>query len=131
MHRTLRVGGMLVDCRPVPQPASIAVLTRAGSTQVGQLEYSSDFARTIANAEEALASLGRKKLFERQRSVEYRLLIHFKSVSQWQEHLAKWADDYEPMPEGFQQAIEDLAGVPGTEIVLDTKRRSTTFKKLG
>ena len=131
MHRTLRVGGMLVDCHPVRQPSSIEVRTSAGSTQVGQLEYSSDFAQTIANAEEALASLGREKLFERQRSVEYRFLIHFESVSEWQEYLAKWADDYEPMPEAFKQAIEDLAGVPGSEIVLDTKCRSTTFRKLG
>ncbi len=131
MHRTLRVGGMLLDCHPVPKPESIEVRTRAGSTQVDRLEYSSDFAQAISNAEQALASLGRKKLFERQRSAEYRFLIHFESVSEWQEYLAIWADDYEPMHEGFQQAIEDLAGVPGTEIVLDTKRRSTTFKKLG
>ncbi len=131
MHRTLRVGGTLVDCHPVPQPASIEVRASAESTQVGQLEYSSDFAQTIANAEQALASLGQKKLFERQRSVEYRILIHFDSVSEWYKYLAKWADDYEPMPEGFKRAIEDLAGVPGTEIVLDTKCRSTTFKKLG
>ncbi len=120
-----------MDCHPVPKPESIEVRTSAGSTQVGQLEYSSDFAQDIANAEEALASLGRRKLFERQRSIEYRSLIHFESVSEWQEHLAKWADDYAPMPEGFKQAIEDLAGVPGSEIVLDTKCRSTTFRKLG
>ena len=131
MHRTLHVGGMLVDCHPVPQPASIEVRTSAGSTQVGQLEYSSDFAQTISNAEEILASLGRQKVFERQRSVDYRFLIHFESVSEWQEYFAYWASYYEPMPEGLMQAIEDLAGVPGTEIVLDTKCQSTTFKKLG
>ena len=120
-----------MDCHPVPGPASIEVRTSAGSTHVGQLEYSSEFAQTISNAEGALAALGRQGVFERQRSVDYQFLIHFESAAKWQEYFEYWASYYVPVPEGLMQSIEDRAGVPGAEIVLDTKCQSTTFKKLG
>ena len=115
----------------MPRPESIEVRTSAGSTHVGQLAYSPEFTETIAKAEEALALLGREKLFERQRTTEYPFLIHFESVAELQEYLEHWASYYEPMPEGFMETIEDLMGAPGAEIVLDTRARGTTFKKLG
>ena len=120
-----------MDSHPVPEPSPITVRTSTGSTHIGQLEYTSEFEETIANAEETLASLGRQGVFERQRSVDYQFLIYFESAAQWQEYFEYWASYYEPVPEGLMQTIEDLAGVPGTEIVLDTKCQSTTFKKLG
>ena len=130
MHRALRVGGLLLDSHPVPESSPIVVRTSAGSTHVGQLEYTTEFAETISNAETTLALLGRQGVFERQRSVDYQFLIHFESAAEWQEYFEYWASYYEPVPEGLMQTIEDLAGVPGAEIVLDTKCQSTTFKKL-
>ena len=131
MHRSLRVGGLLVDSHPVAEPSPTEVRTSAGSTRVGQLEYTSEFEETISNAEGTLALLGRQGVFERQRSVDYQFLIHFESAAQWQEYFEYWASYYEPLPAGLMQSIEDLASVPGTEFVLDTKCQSTTFKKLG
>ena len=120
-----------MDAHPVPQPAPIEVRRSAGTTHVGQLEYSSEFAQTIANAEEALALLGREGVFESQRSVEYRFLIHFGSFAEWQEYWALEASYYEPVAEGFMQNIESVASATGAEIVLDTKCQITTFKKPG
>ena len=122
---------MLVDCHPVPRPAPIDVRTGAGSTQVGQLEYSSEFTQTISNAEATLALLVREGLFESQRSVEYRFLIHFASAAEWEEYFAYWASYYEPLPERFNQTIEGLAGTSGAEVVLDTICKITSFKKPG
>ena len=120
-----------MDSHPVPEPSPIVVRTSAGSTHVGQLEYTTEFAETISNAETTLALLGRQGVFERQRSVDYQFLIHFESADQWQEYFEYWASYYESAPEGLMHSIEDLAGVPGAEIVLDTKCQGTTFKKLG
>ena len=120
-----------MDCHPVPRPASIEVRTSGGSTRAGQLDYTSEFTQTIANAEGALASLGREKVLERQRSVEYNFLIHFESFAEWQEYYEYWAGYYDPLPEGLMQNIEELAGVTGAEIVLDIECEITTFKKPG
>ncbi|MFB3106229.1 MAG: hypothetical protein ACE1ZA_15095 [Pseudomonadales bacterium] len=113
------------------EPSPIEVRTSAGSTHVGQLEYTSEFEETIANAEKILALLGRQRVFERQRSVDYQFLVHFESAAEWQEYFEYWASYYDPVPEGLMQSIENLASVPGAEIVLDTKCQSTTFKKPG
>jgi hypothetical protein len=115
----------------VPEPASIEVRTGAGSTLVGQLEYSSEFEQAISNAEGALASLSREGVFTRQSSVEYQFLIHFESAAEWLEYFEYWASYYAPMPDGLMQSIGDLAKVTGAEVVLDTKCSGTTFKKPG
>ncbi len=63
VHRSLRPGGLLLDVHPQPKPSPIEVRTYARRTDLGQLEYSPDFIRTISSADEALASLDRGGTF--------------------------------------------------------------------
>ena len=131
MHRALRARGLLLDCHPMPEPSEIQVRVGARSTRVGQIDYTSEFEQTISNAEEALVSLGRERVFSSQSSVDYQFLIHFESAAEWEEYFEYWASYYEPMPDGLVQDIRALAAAPGAEIILETKCRGTTFKKPG
>ncbi|HIF72740.1 MAG TPA: hypothetical protein EYQ61_09330 [Dehalococcoidia bacterium] len=119
MHRSLRAGGVLIDRR-----------ASSGTTRVGQLEYSQDFNETIAKAERSLDQVATQGLFERQRSIEYRFLIHFQSIEDWQEYFDYWATYYVPMSEELMQIIEKLASQPGADIVLDANTVSTAYKVL-
>ena len=131
MHRALRAGGLLLDCHPMPEPSEIQVRVGARSTRVGQIDYTSEFEQTISNAEEALVSLRRERVFSSQSSIDYQFLIHFESAAEWEEYFEYWASYYAPMPDGLMQSIGDLAKVTGAEVVLDTKCSGTTFKKPG
>ena len=82
MHRSLRPGGLLLDVHPQPQPSPIEVRTGAGTAELGQLEYSPGFIRTMSNADEALASLDRDGMFRNEREEEFLLLHHFESLAE-------------------------------------------------
>ncbi len=130
MHRSLRAGGVVIDSHPMPESSPVESRTSAGATRVGQLEYSQEFTETISKAEESLALLGRQGVFKSQRTIEYRFLIHFESVEEWQEYFDYWSSYYEPLSEDLVRSIHELAGDTGAEIVLDTICQSTAFLKL-
>jgi hypothetical protein len=94
---------------------------------VGQLDYTSEFAATIAKAEMSLTLLGQAGMFVHENSVDYRFLVHFESVAEWREYFDYWASYFEPMSAELIGRVEDLASEPGADIVLDTNCRSTVF----
>ena len=120
----------MIDSHPLPESSPIDIRTSTGTTRIGQLEYSQDFNDTISKAENSLGKVCEQGLFERQRSIEYRFLIHFKSFEEWQQYFDNWASYYVPMSEELVNSIKQLASQLGAEIILDTNCKSTAFKAL-
>jgi hypothetical protein len=122
---------VLLDCHPVPEPSAIEIRTVNDSTRVGELIYTTEFEQTIANAEDSLELLGKQGVFGSRETVDYTFLIHFQSAQEFFDYFEYWASYYEPVPANLKQEIEELSAQTGTEIVLDTRCRSTVFEKLG
>jgi len=121
---------VLIDCHPVPEPSAIEIRAATGVTRVGELVYSEEFKQTISEAENSLELLGQQKVFKNQRSTDYTFLIHFESATDFFDYFEYWASYYEPLPRTLMKKIEQRSAHPGTEIVLDTRCKSTAFKKL-
>ena len=86
--------------------------------------------QTIAKAEDSLELLENQRVFETHRSADYTFLIHFESAADFFDYFEYWASYYEPLPESLIQKIKELSAHTGTEIILDTRCKSTVFKKL-
>jgi hypothetical protein len=131
VHRSLRPGGLLLDVRPQPQPSPFEVRTGAGATDLGQLEYSPDFIRTMSNADEALASLDRDGTFRKERKEEFLLLHHFESLAEWQEYMAKEAQYYVPPDATMIEAVGRGLETAGAELVLKEWVRANRSRRVG
>ena len=130
VHRSLRRGGLLLDVRPQPQPLPIEVRTGAGPTDLGQLEHSPGFIRTMSNADRALASLERDGTCRNEREVEFLLLRHFESLAEWQEYMVKEAQYYVSLDATVSEAIGRRLATAGSELVLREWVRASRFRRL-
>ena len=130
VHRSLRPDGLLLDVHPQPQPSSIEVRTGAGTTDLGQLEYSPGFIRTISNADGALASLERAGTFRNEREVEFMLLRHFESLAEWREYMAKEVQYYVSPDATASEAISRGLATAGSELVIREWARASRFGRL-
>ncbi len=130
VHRSLRPGGLLLDVHPQPKPSPIEVRTGAGTTDLGQLEYSPGFIGTMSNADEALASLDRDGTFRNEREVEFLLLHHFDSMAEWQDYMAKEAQYYLPPDAAMLETIAGGLASAGAELILSEWVRASRFRRL-
>ena len=130
VHRSLRPGGLLLDVHPQPQPSPIEVRTGAGTTDLGQLEYSPGFIDTMSNADEALASLDRDGTFRNERDEEFLLLHHFGSLAEWQEYMAKEAQYYLPPAAAMIETMSRRLATPGAELLIRERVRASRFRRL-
>ena len=130
VHRSLRPNGLLLDVHPQLQPSSIEVRKDAGTADLGQLEYSPGFIRTMSNADGALASLERDGSFRNEREVEFLLLRHFESLAEWQEYMAKEAQYYVSPDATVSEAIGQGLATAGSELVLRERARASRFRRL-
>ena len=126
-HRALRPDGVLLDCHPVAE----SLEARAGheTTQLGPLEYSPAFIRTIENADQALTSLSNEGTFLNQQQLEYIVIAHFSSFHEWEEYWAGQAEYYVPPEDGLLENIRQLLAEPGAELLLHNQIKATCFKK--
>ncbi len=131
VHRSLRPGGLLLDVHPQPQPSPFEVRTGAGATDLGQLEYSPDFIRTMSNADEALVSLDQDGTFRNEREEEFLLLHHFESLAEWQDYMAKEAQYYLTPDATMIETIGRGLATAGAELVLREWVRTSRFRRLG
>ena len=131
VHCSLRPGGLLLDVHPQPQPSPIEVRTGAGTTDLGQLEYSPDFISTMSNAVEALASLDRDGTFRNEREEEFLLQHHFESLAEWQDYMAKEAQYYLPPDATMIETIGREMATVGAELVIRAWVRASRFRRLG
>ena len=131
VHRSLRSGDLLLDVHPQPQPSPFEVRTGVGTTDLGQLEYSPDFIRTMSNADEALASLDRDGTFRKERQEEFLLLHHFESLAEWQDYMAKEAQYYVQPNATMIEAIGRELATAGAELVLKEWVRANRSRRVG
>ena len=131
VHRSLRPDGLLLDVHPQPQPSLIEVLTGTHTADLGQLEYSPSFIRTMSNADEALASLDRDGTFRNEREEEFLLRHHFESLAEWQDYMAKEAQYYLPPDATVIETIGQELATAGAELVLREWVRASRFRPLG
>jgi hypothetical protein len=90
--RVLRVAGRLVDLRPAALNWSVEVVTPAGATTAGQLDYS-PFLPTEAAANAAIAEIIETGRFEPESEVLFQYNYYWDSVDGMADYIAeKWSD---------------------------------------
>ena len=129
VHRSLRLGGLMLDVHPQPQPLPIEVRTEAGTSDLGQLEYSPSFIDTMSNADEAPASLDRDGTFRNERKVEFLFLHHFESLAEWQDYMTKEAQYYLPPVTTMIETIGRGRATAGADLVLRERTQASRFRR--
>ncbi len=129
VHRALRPNGMLLDCHPTPPPVLLEVRRGPETVQLDTLEYTPEFNRAIANADQAFSSLCNEETFLEQQEMNYEFLIHFDSFDEWAKY---WADQavyfIPPKDELFEKMHQHLAA-QDAELLFHCQTKATCFKK--
>ena len=131
VHRTLRPGGVLLDIHPITELSRLEVRTSSGVDRLGDLTWSSDFSRTISNAEQSLAALNREGVFLHERAEEFRIMRHFATVAEWQDFMAKETPYYVPLDETLAEAIHQVLSPGNADLTLSEPGRASKFIRSG
>ncbi len=131
VQRSLIPDGILLDCHPTPEAVHLEVVGSSGTTPVGRLDYSDDFARNIENAGRAYASLSAEGIFLRQGEARYSIKFRLTTFDEWEQYWAEESAYYvEPQSDLFP-TLETLMAEPGAVLVLDIAAVANRFKRLG
>ncbi|MDA1215952.1 MAG: hypothetical protein O2812_03665 [Chloroflexi bacterium] len=117
----------MLDCHPVAE--SLEARVGQETTQLGPLEYSPAFIRTIENADQALTSLCNNGTFLNQQQLEYVVSAHFSSIDEWEEYWAGQAEYYVPPEDGLFENMRQLLAEPGAELLLHNQIKAICFTK--
>ncbi len=129
VHRALRLDGMLLDCHPVTEPVVLQVRRGSDTTRLDSLEYTPEFSRAIANADQAFSTLSSDGTFLKQQELGYEFVVHFDSFDEWGKFWAEESEYFIPPKDALFEELRQHLAARETELLFRWQTRATSFKK--
>ena len=95
------------------------------------MAYSITFIRTIAAANETIATFDQQGTFLKDRQKEVELLHHYVSMDEWQSYMAVEAQFYEKPDDRLLESVRAHQGNTGGEIILTEWMRLIRYRRSG
>jgi hypothetical protein len=130
IHGLLKPGGLLIDIHPSGTPPIIEVQVDGKARLAGYLQETDDFIEYF-EADDALANVTRRGLFEMEREGLFSFNLHAATIKDLEDYLeAEWSDAL--LHQETIERAKELMGEPGKgrEIVLREIVRIGRFRKL-
>jgi hypothetical protein len=130
-HDLLKIGGVLIDIHPNGQPPVIEAHVGREIRVAGYLEETDDFVEYF-EADDALADVSGRGLFELEREGLFTFMLHALTIKELADHLeAEWSDSL--LREETKEQAKKLMGEPGEgrKIVLRECIRIARFRASG
>jgi hypothetical protein len=127
----LRNGGLLIDLHPSGQPPQVEVYVHGKMILAGHVQETDDFVEYF-QADDALADVTARGLFELERMELFPFLLHAPTVTAMADHIeAEWSDAV--LTEKVIERTTALMGEPGEgkEIVIRELIRISRYRASG
>jgi hypothetical protein len=111
VHSLLKRGGLLIDIHPSGQPPPVEVHVGGEVLLAGHVQEADDFVE-YSQADDALADVVARGLFELERMELFSFIVHAPTVQALADHIAaEWSDAV--LAQEVIERAEELLGQPG------------------